>query len=202
FTLLKPMHLLLINLITDTFPALALGMEEGEKDIMSRKPRKPNESIFAGGIGVNVVVQGVYVGLLTLFAFILGHCFEIYSSTGVWKWEFTFEGGFSNDGMTMAFLTLSMTEMFHAFNTRSINHSIFTMKKQNKFLWGAFILSFLLTTAVIYIPGVNTMFEFAPISFTEYLISIALAFTVIPFTEITKLIAYGKKNKLDKIQSL
>lgn len=202
FTLLKPMHLLWINLITDTFPALALGMEEGEKDIMSRKPRKPNESIFAGGIGVNVVVQGVYVGLLTLFAFILGHCFEVYSTTGVWKWEFTFEGGFSNDGMTMAFLTLSMTEMFHAFNTRSINHSIFTMKKQNKFLWGAFILSFLLTTAVIYIPGVNTMFEFAPISFTEYLISIALAFTVIPFTEITKLIAYGKKNKLDKIQSL
>ncbi len=193
FTLLKPMHLLWINLITDTFPALALGMEEGETDIMQRKPRKPNESIFAGGIGINVVLQGVYVGLLTLFAFILGHCFEEFSNTGVWKWEFSFEGGFSNDGMTMAFLTLSMTEMFHAFNARSINHSLFSMKKQNKFLWGAFILSFILTTIVIYVPGINTMFEFAPISLTEYGISIALAFTIIPFTELTKLIAYGKK---------
>ena len=195
FTLLKPMHLLWINLITDTFPALALGMEDGEADLMDREPRKPNESIFAGGIGINVVIQGVFVGLLTLFAFILGHCFELYSQTGVWKWEFTFEGGFSNDGMTMAFLTLSMTEMFHAFNARSINHSLFSVKKQNKFLWGAFIVSFLLTTAVIYIPGINTMFEFAPISFTEYCISIAIAFTIIPFTELSKLIANRKHRK-------
>ncbi len=195
FTLLKPMHLLWINLITDTFPALALGMEEGEDDLMLKKPRKPGESIFAGGIGVNVVVQGIYVGLLTLFAFILGHCFEVYTTTGVWKWEFTFEGGFSNDGMTMAFLTLSMTEMFHSFNTRSINHSIFTMKKQNKFLWLAFVASLLLTTAVIYIPGINTMFEFAPISLAEYGLSMLLSATIIPFTELTKLIAYGKKNK-------
>ena len=196
FTLLKPMHLLWINLITDTFPALALGMEDGEDDLMLKKPRKPGESIFAGGIGVNVVVQGVYVGLLTLVAFILGHWFE----TGVF--ELTFEGGFSEDGMTMAFLTLSMTEMFHSFNTRSINRSIFSMKKQNKFLWGAFFASLILTTAVIYIPGINTMFEFASISFTEYLIAMALSITIIPFTEISKLIMYGKQNKLDKIQSL
>ncbi len=195
FTLLKPMHLLWINLITDTFPALALGMEDGETDLMDREPRKPNESIFAGGIGINVVIQGIFVGLLTLFAFILGHCFELYSQTGVWKWEFTFEGGFSNDGMTMAFLTLSMTEMFHAFNARSINHSLFSVKKQNKFLWGAFIISFLLTTAVIYIPGINSMFEFAPISFIEYCISIAIAFTIIPFTELSKLIANRKHRK-------
>ncbi len=202
FTLLKPMHLLWINLITDTFPALALGMEDGEDDLMQKMPRKPNESIFAGGIGINVVVQGIYVGLLTLFAFILGHSIEVFHQTGVWKWEFTFEGGFSNDGMTMAFLTLSMTEMFHSFNTRSINHSIFSMKKQNKFLWGAFIASFLLTTAVIYVPGINTMFEFAPISFSEFAISIALSISIIPFTELSKLIAYGRKNKLEKIKSL
>ena len=196
FTLLKPMHLLWINLITDTFPALALGMEDGEDDLMLKKPRKPGESIFAGGIGVNVVVQGIYVGLLTLVAFILGHWFE----TGVF--ELTFEGGFSEDGMTMAFLTLSMTEMFHSFNTRSINRSIFSMKKQNWFLWGAFIASLILTTAVIYVPGISTMFEFAHISFTEYLIAMALSLTIIPFTEISKLIMYGKQNKLDKIKSL
>jgi Ca2+-transporting ATPase len=189
FTLLRPMHLLWINLITDTFPALALGMEEGETDIMKKQPRKPNESIFAGGIGINVVIQGVYVGLLTLLAFLIGH----YIEAGVWEWKIA--GGESLDGTTMAFLTLSMTEMFHAFNARSINHSIFTIKKQNLFLWGAFILSLILTVGAIYIPGINTMFNFTPISLSEFAISLALAFSIIPFTELSKLIAHGKFRK-------
>ena len=188
FTLLKPMHLLWINLITDTFPALALGMEQAEDDIMKRKPRKPEESIFAGGVGVNVVIQGVFIGLVTLASFLIGHAFE----AGTWEW--TFEG-LSNDGMTMAFLTLSMTESFHSLNARSINHSLFTIKKQNMFLWGAFVFSLLLTTAVIYIPGVNTMFEFASINLTEYFIAMGLAVLIIPFTEISKVIVNANKKK-------
>ncbi|MBQ5662683.1 MAG: cation-translocating P-type ATPase, partial [Clostridia bacterium] len=125
FTLLRPMHLLWINLITDTFPALALGMEDGEADLMKRKPRPNDEGIFAGGVGVNVVLQGMFIGLLTLTAYWIGHFIE----AGVWEWTFD---GMNEHGMTMAFLTLSMTEMFHAFNARSINHSLFTLKKQNK----------------------------------------------------------------------
>ena len=98
--------------------------------------------------------------------------------------------------MTMAFLTLSMTEMFHSFNVRSIEHSVFSMKKQNKYLWGAFVFSFLLTLAVIYLPGINTAFEFAAISAKEYFIAIGLALTVIPFVEICKLVRRAvKKNK-------
>ena len=188
FTLLRPMHLLWINLITDTFPALALGMEDGESDLMKRKPRSNKEGIFAGGVGVNVVLQGVFIGFLTLLAYWLGH----YIEAGHWEWVFE---DMNEHGMTMAFLTLSMTEMFHAFNARSINHSLFTMKKQNKFLWGAFVLSLLLTLAVIYIPGLNSAFEFTAISFKEYMIAVGLAVTVIPFTEISKLVTKAIRNR-------
>ena len=184
FKLLLPMHLLWINLITDTFPALALGMEEGESDLMSRKPRNPNEGVFAGGLGFNVAVQGLFIGITTLLSYFIGHMIE---NNGVWEW--TMPGGISADGMTMAFLTLSLTESFHSFNARSLNHSIFTVKKQNKFLWGAFIFSILLTLCVVLIPGIRNLFEFSAISFTEFAIAIGLAFLVIPFAEISKVIA-------------
>ncbi len=192
FTLLKPMHLLWINLITDTFPALALGMEQGESDIMKRKPRNPSESIFAGGIGVNVVAQGIFIGLVTLLSFLIGH----YIEGGVWEWSFHDVNDLANDGMTMAFLTLSLTESFHSLNARSINHSLFSVKKQNKWLWGAFVLSLLLTISVIYIPGINSIFEFTSISFVEFLIATGLAVLIIPFTEMLKLIRnLATKNK-------
>lgn len=188
FTLMRPMHLLWINLITDTFPALALGMEEGESDLMKRKPRKSDEGIFAGGIGVSVLVHGIFIGLVTLLSYYLGH----YLESGVWDWHF--DG--SADGMTMAFLTLSMTEMFHSFNARSIEHSLFSIKKQNKMLWGAFGLSLVLTLLIIYVPGINTAFGFASISFREYVIAMGLAFAIIPFVEIYKVIyRAATKNK-------
>lgn len=179
FTLLRPMHLLWINLITDTFPALALGMEDGESDLMKRKPRDDKEGIFSGGVGVNVVLHGVFIGLMTLLSYFIGH----YLEAGTWSVE-----GVSYDGMTMAFLTLSMTEMFHAFNARSVSRSVFGLKKQNKYLWGAFLFSLLSTLFVIYVPGVNSAFEFAAISPKEYFIAMALALCVIPFVEITKIV--------------
>ena len=162
-------------------------MEDGEHDLMKRKPRDDKEGIFAGGVGVNVALQGFFIGAITLLSYFIGHFIE----SGNWSIE-----GVSPDGMTMAFLTLSMTEMFHSFNVRSIEHSVFSMKKQNKYLWGAFVFSFLLTLAVIYLPGINTAFEFAAISAKEYFIAIGLALTVIPFVEICKLVRRAvKKNK-------
>ncbi len=193
FTLLRPMHLLWINLITDTFPALALGMEEGEDDVMKRKPRDPKEGIFAGGLGVNVVIQGLFIGLTTLLSYLIGHMIE---NGGVWEWNIP--GGVSPDGMTMAFLTLSLTESFHSFNARSLNHSIFTVKKQNKFLWGAFILSIILTVCVVFIPGVNTLFGFEPISLIEFAVATGLAVLVIPFAEIGKLVANAIRKSKEK----
>ncbi len=176
FVILKPVHLLWINLITDTFPALALGMEPAEENVMKRAPRNPKEGIFAGGLGAAVVYQGILVAVLTVAAYLIGH----YIEAGVW--EFTN----SPDGMTMAFLTMSMAEMFHSFNMRSRKESIFTIKKQNKFLWGAMLLSLLLTTAVIYLPGISDAFEFTHISFVEYIVALGLAFLVIPIVELIK----------------
>ncbi len=184
FTILQPVHLLWINLITDCFPALALGMEEAEKDIMKRKPRSATEGIFAGGVGINIFIQGVAVTVITLSSYFIGH----YIESGVW--EITD----SADGMTMAFLTLSMTEIFHSFNMRSLKKSIFHMKGHNKWLWLAMLASLLATTAVIYIPFLSNAFGFEHISLLEYAVAIVLAFLIIPFVELTKWI----QRKLDR----
>lgn len=178
FTILEPVHLLWINLITDCFPALALGMEKAEKDIMNRKPRDAKEGIFSGGMMYDIVFQGIVVTILTVAAYFIGHYIEAGQ----------FEVVNSPDGMTMAFMTLSMTEIFHSFNMRSRRGSIFRMSSQNIFLWGAMILSLLLTTAVIYIEPLANAFEFEHITIVEYLTALGLSFLIIPIVEITKLI--------------
>lgn len=176
FTILKPVHLLWINLITDCFPALALGVEKGEKDLMERKPRSTKDGIFAGGLGVDVIYQGVMVTLITLAAYFIGH----YMESGVW------EIANSKDGMTMAFLAMSMAEIFHSFNLRSQRKSIFHMKHHNVFLIAGMALSLVLTTAVIYLPGISTAFGFEHISIAEYFVALGLAFLTIPIVEVVK----------------
>jgi len=178
FTVLKPVHLLWINLITDCFPALALGMEKAESDIMKRPPRDSNEGIFAGGMGLNIVLQGIMVTVITLAAYFIGH----YIESGVW------EIVNSKDGITMAFLALSMAEIFHSFNMRSLDKSIFSIKGQNKYLLLAMFASLICTTAVIYTPFLSNAFGFEHISLGEYGVSMLLAATVIPIDEIAKLI--------------
>lgn len=176
FTILKPVHLLWINLITDTFPAVALGMEKGESDTMNRPPRHSKEGIFSRGLGFDTIWQGILITVVTVAAYFIGH----YIETGV------FEIAESPDGITMAFLTLSMAEMFHSINMRSRRQSIFQIKHHNKFLYGAMAASFILTTAVIAIPPLAEAFQFESISYTEYFIAIGLGFTVIPIVEIVK----------------
>ncbi len=186
FTILHPVHLLWINLITDTFPALALGLELAEPDIMQRKPRNPKDSIFAGGLGRDVAYQGLLVSILTLAAYFIGHFME----SGVW------EIANSADGITMAFLTMSMAEIFHSFNMRSQQKSIFQLPTHNKWLYGSTLLSLILTTAVIYIPFLSNAFGLEHISLTEYGVAMALAFAVIPVVEIVKWIERNAaKNK-------
>lgn len=187
FTILEPVHILWINLITDTFPALALGMEKGEPNLMKRKPRNPSDGIFAGGMGFDVAYQGILVSIVTLAAYFIGHFME----AGVW--EITN----SPDGVTMAFLTMSMAEIFHSYNMRSRTGSIFKLKHHNFYIFGAMVASLLLTSAVIYIPFLSNAFQFEHISFTEYVVSLALAFSVIPIVEIVKAIqrAAAKKRK-------
>lgn len=178
FTILEPAHILWINLITDSLPALALGLEIGEKDAMRRKPRRSNEGVFSGGLGTDTLYQGVLITILILTAYFLGH----YMETGV------FEVTESKHGITMAFLTMSMCEIFHSFNMRSRVNSIFTIKNQNKWLWLSAGVALLLTTVVISVEPIANLFEFTEISIKEYSAAMLLAFMIIPLVEIAKFI--------------
>ena len=179
FTLLNPVHLLFINLVTDCFPALALGMEEAEPDTMNRPPRNSKDGIFAGGMFGDIIYQGVLVTALTIFSYIIGNSFEVGS--------LSLPVGISEHGMTMAFLTMSMCEIFHSFNLRSGRKSIFALKSHNKILWLAMVGSLLLTTAVLEIPFLANAFGFTPVGLAEYCIAMVLAISVIPIVEIVKL---------------
>jgi Ca2+-transporting ATPase len=184
FTLLKPVHLLFINLVTDCFPALALGMEQAEPDTMQRPPRDSKEGIFAGGLFADIAYQGILVTTLTVISYLIGASFEF----GGDFFATLRTVGASELGMTMAFLTMSMCEIFHSFNLRSQRKSVFSLKSHNLVLWAAMIGSFLLTTALLEIPFLASAFSFTPLALSEYVIAIALAFLVIPIVEIVKLV--------------
>lgn len=192
FTILKPVHLLWINLVTDCFPALALSMEKGEKDLMKRPPRKSSDSIFAGGVGFDVVYQGLFVTLLTLAAYFIGHFME------AGRWELTE----SADGMTMAFLTMSMCEIFHSFNMRSQHGSTVSMLLHgsfNKYIFGSTVLSLITTALVIEVPFLADAFDFTTIDAREFFTALGLAFLIIPLVEIVKAIERAViKNKAKK----
>ena len=178
FTVLKPVHLLWINLVTDCFPALALGMERAEPDVMRRKPRDAKAGVFAGGMGVDVAYQGLLVSALVLASYFIGHFME----TGVWTITD------STHGMTMAFLTMSMAEIFHSFNMRSQRGSLFSLKGQNKLLLGAAIVTLIATTLVCEVPFLADAFGFTAVSLAEYAVAIGLGVLVIPIVELIKLI--------------
>ena len=179
FTLLNPVHLLFINLITDCFPALALGLERGEPDIMDRPPRKASDGIFAGGLGVDIAYQGVLIAVITLASYIIGHCMEV----GHFAWPH----GISDDGMTMAFLTMNMCEILHSFNMRSQRRSIFTLHGHNKLLWVAMLAALALTTTVLEVPVIAAAFGFTPVDWNEYAVALGLAILVVPIVELVKL---------------
>ncbi len=182
FTILEPVHLLWINLVTDCFPALALGMEKAEPGIMKRKPRPAKAGIFAGGMGFDIAYQGLMISALTLLSYFIGHFME----SGLW--EITE----SADGMTMAFLTMSMAEIFHSFNMRSQRGSLISLKTTNALLNGAAIASLVLTTAVCEIPFLANAFGFTSVELSEYLVAIALAFLTIPLVELVKCVQRKK----------
>ncbi len=176
FVVLHPVHLLWINLITDCFPALALGMEKSEADIMKKPPREQKEGIFAGGMAIDIIIEGVIVTCLTLTAYFVGHFLE----SGRW------EIADSVSGTTMAFLTLSLVEIIHSFNMRSRRKSVFRLKGKNPYLWGAAILSFVLTAAVVFVPFLSDAFGFNHVSFIEFGISLGIAASILPIIETVK----------------
>ena len=182
FTILKAPHLLFINLVTDSIPALALGLEKPEANIMKRKPRSKNDGIFSGGLGFDCAYQGILVSILTVVAFYIGE----YLETGHLVFHHIQD---SSEGMTMAFFTMAMCEIFHSFNMRSQRASSVGMLfkgHHNVVLYIAMVASFLLTTAVVEVPFLSNLFGFEKLDSTAYLISLGLAFLIIPIVEIVK----------------
>jgi len=152
---------------------------------MKRKPRDSKEGIFAGGLGLAVGYQGVLVTVITLISYFIGAnvLADLHHADAIAAGTYSA----AQLGTSMAFLTLSMAEIFHSFNMRSLHGSIFTMKYQNKWLWGAGILSFLLTTVVVEVPFLCNAFNLAHLDLTEYAIAMALALSIIPIVEICKI---------------
>ena len=178
FTVLRPVHLLWINLMTDCFPAIALGMEKAEGDVMNRKPRDASEGIFSAGMGWDIAYQGLLVAALTIASFFVGH----YLESGVW--------GIADSphGVTMAFITMSMAEIFHSINMRSQRGSIFSVKSFNIVLLLALLGTFAATAIVCGVPFISSMFGFTAVKIKEYFIATAIAFLVIPIVELVKAI--------------
>ena len=176
----EPVHLLWINLVTDCFPALALGMEKAEPNIMRRKPRNAKAGIFADGMGFDIGYQGALVTVLVLGSYFLGRALGLEKGLNL-------EDAAAH-GTTMAFLTMSLAEIFHSFNMRSQRQSIFKLGSQNKFLLLAGIGSFVATVVVCEVDFLADAFDFVPVGLEEFIIAIALGICVIPVVEIVKLI--------------
>jgi Ca2+-transporting ATPase len=175
---LLSMQLLWINLVTDSLPAIALGMEPVESDVMERMPKPKNEGIFSGGLGVKVAVQGLMFCALTLIGFWLGQVML---------------GGSVEEGRTMAFIILAFTQVVHSFNMRS-TRSLFAIGAfTNKKLVQAGIISTLMIAVIVFIPPIAKLFELVQMPWYMYLIAVGLAFVPIPVMEITKLFLHRKQ---------
>ena len=191
-TFLSPLMILWINLVTDSLPALSLGMEEAESDVMQKKPRKSNASLFAGRTGVDILIQGLIQTGLVMASFCVG-CFAI-------------DGGMDvrhDEAMTMAFVSLALIQLFHSFSMRSQDHSILNRKLfANKYINLSFLIGVALTVFIVVVPGVNEEFGATMLDGMEWGIAIALAFAVIPCVEIYKLIVriiQKQKAKKDQV---
>ncbi len=167
---LLAVHLLWINLVTDSLPAIALGVEPVDKDVMKRKPKPKEESIFAHGFGLRIILLGVMFAILTLTGFMIA-------------WKST---GDIASGRTMAFIVLAVSQIVHSFNMRS-DHSLFKIGVfSNKYLNGAAFVSLGLMALIVFIPPVTTAFGLTQLSTEMYLLALALALVPIVVLEIAK----------------
>ncbi|GCF95149.1 ATPase [Enterococcus florum] len=174
---LLPIHLLWINLVTDTFPAIALGMEPAEKDLMAHKPRGRNSNLFSGGVFSSIIYQGILEAATVLF---------VYWSAIQWPVHTAYQA-IHSDALTMAFATLGLMQLFHAFNVKSVHQSLFKVGPfRNKAFNGAILLSFVLMMVIIIVPGLNDIFRVAHLDLYQWGIVIGASFAIIPIVEIVK----------------
>ncbi len=191
-TPLEPTHILWVNLVTDSFPALSLGMEASDKDVMKEAPRNVNESFLTKHATLLILLGGLLIGILTLVAFALG----IYFHTGSFDIVSHMKEGTKSSAIiyaqTMAFMVLSTSQLFFSLNMRNLNKSIFKIGLfTNKYLIGAVLFGILIQVAVINIPVINTAFNVIPLLGKDLAVVILLSITPIIVGEIFKVI-YNK----------
>ena len=193
FTILTPVHLLWINMVTDTLPGLALGMETAEGDLMKRKPRAKHESIFANGAGASMLWQGVYLAAIEIAAYYIGYFLENGSFSGIAN------GTWCENAVVMVFLTVSFAETLCALNMRSRTGSIFRKEMLSNINWwmvGALAITVLLTLAAAFLPGFRSLFGIhGTLPMKEFLISVGLALTTLPVFEAGKAIQRAARRK-------
>ena len=174
WSILEPIHILWINLVTDVFPAIALGLEEAEADIMSHPPRGKGSNFLSNGVLPSIFYQGFFEGGITLFVF----------------WYATHIANWGNPvGETMAFATLGLIQLFHAFNVKSVYKSLGTVGAfKNKMFNYAILVSAVMLLSVMVIPGLTTVFDVAILTAEQWLFVVGAAFSIVPIVEIAKAI--------------
>lgn len=175
--ILAPVHILWINLVTDTLPAIALGVEPMERNIMKQPPRGRKSNFFSGGVLGGILYQGLLEGGITLFVYWLALTYPVHASTSL----------IHADALTMAFATLGLIQLFHAFNSKSIHGSIFTVGLfKNKFFNWAIVIAFALLAMTILVPGLNSMFHVAHLDGFQWAIVLSASLMMIVIVEIVK----------------
>ena len=174
WSILEPIHILWINLVTDVFPAIALGLEEAEADIMNHPPRGKGSNFLSNGVLPSIFYQGFFEGGITLFVF----------------WYATHIANWGNPvGETMAFATLGLIQLFHAFNVKSVYKSLGTVGAfKNKLFNYAILVSAVMLLSVMVIPGLTTVFDVAILTAEQWLFVVGAAFSIVPIVEIAKAI--------------
>lgn len=177
--ILAPVHILWINLVTDTFPAIALGLEPAEKNSMQQKPRGKSASFLSGGVSSNIIYQGLLEGAITLFVYAMALAFPVHSGSQL----------VHADALTMAFATLGLIQLFHAFNSKSIHGSIFSATTlKNKFFNWSIVISFALLALTIIVPGLNDIFHVSHLDGFQWLIVLASSVSMVVIVEIVKFV--------------
>ncbi|QIL51063.1 cation-translocating P-type ATPase [Weissella coleopterorum] len=186
WNILAPVHILWINLVTDTLPAIALGMEPVEPGIMERKPRGRNSDFLSNGLGSTIIYQGLIEGLITLGVYWYAINFPVHASVGAAH----------ADALTMAFATLGLIQLFHAFNTKSIYQSIFTVGvfKNKTFNW-AIVIAALALAVTIVMPGLNDIFHVTHLDWHQWLLVLGSSLAIVPIVEIIKFIQRRSMHK-------
>ena len=174
WSILEPIHILWINLVTDVFPAIALGLEEAEADIMNHPPRGKSSNFLSNGVLPSIFYQGFFEGAITLFVF--------WYATEVAKWG-------NPVGETMAFATLGLIQLFHAFNVKSVYKSLGQVGAfKNKMFNYAILVSAVMLLSVMAIPGLTNVFDVATLTAGQWLFVVGSAFSIVPIVEIAKAI--------------